>query len=546
LSTRVFNFPAPGRFGSPSYNKSERRFMLDVLRSNAKSVFTWVIVGGLALIFAINFGPGSLSKGGLRAASAPYAAKVNGKTIPATEWARTYDRLYQSYRQQAGESFTRELAERLGLPQQAMELVIDHELVVQEARRRGIVVTSEELTKVVQSMPSLQDNGQYSPDLYEEWARSNFGSKRKFEALLKDDLLYQKMVTALRETVKVPDAEVREAWQAESDKVGLVFVRFPLAAAEAEVAKPAEAEAKAFAEKEAERVKKFYEENRARYDQKKKVRVRHVLAKVAPGADDAAAKKKIEEAAARVKKGEDFGKVAQALSEDENTKARGGEIGFVSEGLFDEAFVKAAFALAPGAVSDPVKSASGWHLIQAEEVVPAKQVSLDDARLDIAKELLVKERARKLVQARAQAALDAARKGKALGAVFPQETPVKLGGQPVVAEETGAFGRGSSFVPKLGPAPDLYADAFAAKKGDVLPKVYETTAGPVVAAVTLRESPDPAAFASQREGLETRLRNRKETQIMSAWLKEIRSSAKVELNPDVSGALASAQTSVPD
>ncbi|HEY6003775.1 MAG TPA: SurA N-terminal domain-containing protein [Anaeromyxobacter sp.] len=519
--------------------------MLDVLRSNAKSVFTWVIVGGLALIFAINFGPGSLSKGGLRAAPPPYAAKVNGKAIPVAEWARMYDRLYQSYRQQFGEAFTREVAERSGLPQQAMEMLVNQELIVQEARRRGLVVTSEELTKDIQSMPSFQENGQYKHDLYLDWARQSFGSERKFETLRKDDLLRQKMMAALHETVKIPDAEVREVWQAEADKVGLVFVRFPLAAAEAEVAKPSEAEAKAFAQKEAERVKKFYEENRARYDQKKKVRVRHVLARVAPGADDAAARKKIEEAAARVKKGEDFAKVAQALSEDENTKARGGEIGFITEGLFDPAFVNAAFALAPGAVSDPVKSASGWHLVQAEEVVPARQVSLEDARDDIARELLVKERARKLVQAKAQAALDAARKGKALAALFPQK-PGKLDAQPVVAEETGPFGRGSSFVPKLGSAPEVSADAFAAKKGDVLPRVYETTAGPVVAAVTLRETPDPAAFAAQREGLEAALRNRKETQIVGAWMKEIRSSARIELNPDVAGSLAAAQTSVPD
>jgi peptidyl-prolyl cis-trans isomerase D len=543
----VFNFPVPGSFGSPSYNNSEPRFMLDVLRSNAKSVFTWVIVGGLALIFAINFGPGSFSKRGVRGSTAPYAAKVNGKTIPVAEWARMYDRLYQTYRQQAGENFTRELAERFGLPQQAMEILVNQELVVQEAKHRGIVVTSEELTKDVQSMPSFQENGQYRHEAYLEWARANFGSERNYEAMLKDQLLYQKMLTALRETVKVRDAEVREAWRSEADKAGLVFVRFPLAAAEAEAAKPTDAEAKALADKDPERVKKFYEENRARYDQKKKVRVRHVLAKVAPGGDDAAARKKIEEAAARVKKGEDFAKVAQALSEDENTKARGGEIGFVTEGLFDEAFVNAAFALAPGAVSEPVRTASGWHLVQAEEVVPAKQVSLDDARLGIAKELLVKERARKLAQAKAQAALDAARKGKSLAALFPEKGPVKLGGQPVVAEDTGPFSRGpSSFVPKLGAAPDVFTDAFAAKKGDVLPKVYETTAGPVVAAVTLREAPDPAAFDSQREALETRLRNRKESQVVSAWLKEIRSSAKVEVNPDVAGSLAAAQTSLPD
>jgi peptidyl-prolyl cis-trans isomerase D len=520
--------------------------MLDVLRSNAKSVFTWVIVGGIAVVFAINFGPGSLSKGGFRGGSAPYAAKVNGKTIPATEWARQYQQLYGMYRQQGGEAFTRELADRLGLPQQAMDMIVDRELVVQEAKRRGIVVTPEELTSVVQAMPSFQQNGQFDREAYLDFARTNYGSAAKLEAELKDNLLYQKMMTALRETVKVPDAEVRATWQSEGDKVGLVFVRFPLASAVGEIAKPADAEAKAYADKEADRVKKLYEDNRSHYDQKKKVRVRHILARVAPGGDDAVARKKVEEAAARVKKGEDFGKLAAELSDDPNTKTRGGEMGFVTEGLFDPAFAAAAFALAPGQMSDPVKTPSGWDLIQAEEVIPAKQVSLDDARVEIARELLVKERAQKLVDAKARSALDAARKGKALGTQFPQKSPVKLGGLPIVAEETGPFSRASSFVPKLGQAPDLAADAFAAKKGDVLAKVYETQAGSVIAAVTLREVPEAAAFDSQREGMEKTLRSRKEAQVVGAWLKEIRSSAKIEMNPDVLGALAAAQSSVPD
>jgi peptidyl-prolyl cis-trans isomerase D len=507
--------------------------MLDVLRSNAKSAFTWIIVIGIVVVFAINFGPGSLSKGGCAGAAPPYAAKVNGKAIPASDWERQYRQLYALFRQQAGEAFSRELADQLGLPQQAMEQIVDRELVVQEAKRRGVAVTGAELTKFVHAMPSFQEGGRYNHELYLESARAMYGSPAKFEAALKDDLLYQKMMTALRETVKVSDAEVREQWENEADRVALVFVRIPIAGAEAEVPKPSETEAKALAEKDPERIAKAYEANRARYDQKKKVRVRHVLARVAPGADETAARKRIDEAASRVKKGEDFAKVAAALSEDENTKGRGGDLGFVSEGLFDEAFAAAALALGPGQVSEPVRSASGWHLVKAEEVVPAKQVPLEAARLEIAKELLVKERAAELAQGRARAALDSARKGKALAALFPEKPPVKIGGQPVVAEETGPISRGTPLLPKLGQAPEILADALAAEKGDVLPRVYGTPGGPVIAAVSLREKPDQAAFESQREALATRLRNRKESQVLGAWLKGLRESAKVETNPEL-------------
>ena len=150
----MFNFAAPGTARVPTFNNSEHRFMLDILRANTKSTFTWLIVIGIVVVFAINFGPGSLSKGGGGAGAAvPYAAKVNGKTIPASEWERQYRQLYQLFRQQAGEAFTRELADQLGIPAQAMEQIVDRELVVQEARRRGLAISRDELTRAVHAMP---------------------------------------------------------------------------------------------------------------------------------------------------------------------------------------------------------------------------------------------------------------------------------------------------------------------------------------------------------------------------------------------------------
>jgi peptidyl-prolyl cis-trans isomerase D len=533
----VFNFATPETARVSTFNNSGLRFMLDILRANTKSTFTWLIVIGIVVVFAINFGPGSLSKGGgggCAGGSAPFAARVNGKTISAAEWDRQYRQLFALFRQQAGDAFTRELAEQLQLPSQAMEQIVDRELVVQEAKRRGLTIGKDELTRAVHSMPSFQENGQFSFALYEESARQMYGSAGKFEAALKDDLLYQKMMAAVRSTVKVPDAEVRDAFDAENDRASLRFLRVPLAAAEAAVKAPTDAEVKAFEAKEAARIAKFHQDNPARFDQKKKVRVRHILAKVAAGQDEAAAKKKISDAQARVAKGEDFGKVAEALSDDTASKARGGDVGFVSEGLFDDAFAKAALALDKGQVSEPVRSASGWHLLQAEEVVPAKTIPLGQAQAGIARELLVKDRAAALAKERAQVALDAARAGKPLATV-------KIGNQTAAPEETGPFGRSSPFVPKVGEAPGLLADALAAKTGQALPKIYDTPSGPVVAVVVKRETPDPKAFEAQREALETRLRNRKESQEQGAWLKALRASAKIETNQELLAAASSAR-----
>jgi peptidyl-prolyl cis-trans isomerase D len=506
--------------------------MLDILRANTKSLFSWLIVGGIVVVFAINFGPGSLSRtgGGGGGGAAPYAARVNGKEIPASEWERQYRQLYSMFRQQVGEAFTREMVDQLGLPAQALEQVIDRELVIQEAHRRGLTVGKDELTRAVHAMPAFQENGTFSFALYEETARQMYGSAGKFEAALKEDLLFQKMMAVVRATAKVPESEVREAWQADTDKASLRFLRFPVAAFEASV-KPSADEVKAFAAKEEARIAKFHQDNSARFDQKRKVRVRHVLAKVPPGGDDAAARKRIEEARARIAKGEDFGKVAMALSDDEATKARGGEIGFVSEGLFDDAFAKAALSLEKGKVSEPVRSASGWHLVQAEEVVPAKTIPLDQARDTIARELLVKDRAAAMAREKAEAALAAVRSGKPLA-------PVKVGAESVSPEDTGPFSRSTPFVPKIGEAQGLIADAFAAKAGQALPRLYDTPAGPVVAVVKDRETPDPKAFDAQRGAIESRLRNRKESAVQTAWLRELRAGAKVETNPQLVAAVS--------
>ncbi len=533
----MFNFAALETARVPTFNNSGLRFMLDILRANTKSTFTWLIVIGIVVVFAINFGPGSLSKGGgagCAGGNAPYAAKVNGKTIPAAEWDRQYRQLYGLFRQQAGDAFTRELADQLQLPSQAMEQIVDRELVVQEAKRRGLAIGKDELTRAVQSMPTFQENGQFSFALYEESARSMYGSAGKFEAALKDDLLYQKMTSAVRSTVKLSEAEVRDAWEGENDRVSLEFVRVPLAAAEAAVKAPSDAEVKAFADKESARIAKFHEENPARFDQKKRVRVRDIVAKVPEGGDDAAAKKKIADAQARLAKGEDFAKIASELSDDAATKVRGGDVGFVTEGLFDDAVAKAALGLEKGQVSAPVRSPTGWHLLEAEEVVPARTIPLEAAKATIARELLVKDRAAALARQVAQSALAAARAGKPLAAV-------KIGTQTAAPEETGPFGRSSPFVPKVGEVAGLLADALAARAGQALPKVYDTPSGPVVAVVVKRDLPDPKTSDAQREAIETRLRNRKESQEQGAWMKTLRVAAKIETNQALLAAASSAR-----
>lgn len=66
----------------------------------------------------------------------------------------------------------------------------------------------------------------------------------------------------------------------------------------------------------------------------------------------------------RLSGGESFEAVAREWSTDRATANKGGDLGRFGRGDLMPAFEKAAFALRPGEVSQPVKTALGYHIIK--------------------------------------------------------------------------------------------------------------------------------------------------------------------------------------
>lgn len=66
----------------------------------------------------------------------------------------------------------------------------------------------------------------------------------------------------------------------------------------------------------------------------------------------------------RLKRGEDFAKVAEQVSTDPGSKSQGGDLGWFGRGVMDPDFENAAFTLQPGQISQPVKTTNGYHIIQ--------------------------------------------------------------------------------------------------------------------------------------------------------------------------------------
>lgn len=102
-------------------------------------------------------------------------------------------------------------------------------------------------------------------------------------------------------------------------------------------------------------------------DSVEQTRVSHILIRTSEVLSDAEAESRLNGLRERVIHGKaDFAELAKAHSADLSA-AKGGELGWVYPGDTVPEFERAMDALAPGQVSEPVRSPFGWHLIKVHE-----------------------------------------------------------------------------------------------------------------------------------------------------------------------------------
>ncbi|WP_367680206.1 peptidylprolyl isomerase SurA [Candidatus Fukatsuia anoeciicola] len=95
------------------------------------------------------------------------------------------------------------------------------------------------------------------------------------------------------------------------------------------------------------------------------VHARHILLKPSNTMTDNQAQAKLQTILQEIKSGKtNFTTVAKEISEDPNSAKQGGDLGWATYDTYDPAFCKALLKLKKGAISIPVRSLFGWHLIE--------------------------------------------------------------------------------------------------------------------------------------------------------------------------------------
>jgi peptidyl-prolyl cis-trans isomerase D len=112
-------------------------------------------------------------------------------------------------------------------------------------------------------------------------------------------------------------------------------------------------------------VAEYYKNHKDLFDRSKTAFVSYVSLPSFPDASDsAAALARAQQARAEVAGGAPFAEVAQRESSDSVSAKNGGDLGEWKKGDMDAAFDAAAFSLPPNALSQPVLSQFGYHIIQ--------------------------------------------------------------------------------------------------------------------------------------------------------------------------------------
>jgi parvulin-like peptidyl-prolyl isomerase len=331
-------------------------------------------------------------------------AKVNGVTITTGEWQErvkfqraqmlnAYNQ-YSFYQQNFGFDYSQQLQQIMGtlnapeiLGQQVIDQMIDEILIRQEAEKRGITVSKEEIDNYFKETFSFFPDGTATPTITPtEFVFPTLSSEQL--TIYPSTATPTEAPTSTPATTGTPDRSVTPTATATTAPPTPTFVP------EQATASPTPYTLEGYQNDYDEMLKSFDTYNvsertiRSIYEAdllRKKLRdditkdipqtegqvwARHILVETEEEANAAYE---------RLQDGEDFGKVAQEVSKDTGSAANAGDLGWQPRSFYVKEFGDAAFTQEIGEIGKPVKTDFGYHIIQ---VIAREELPLSDSQYE--------------------------------------------------------------------------------------------------------------------------------------------------------------------
>jgi len=390
---------------------------------------TW-IAKVLVILLIVSFGVWGIGDVVRNLGRETAVATVGDERIELAEAQMAMRREQTRLQRRFGDRFEITETIRGALAAQAVEALVADRAQRVEARRMGVATPPSAVRDYIFAIPSFQTAGQFDRRILDQFLRANDLNEPGFLALVTADLQRQQLVGAVRAGAAGPEALTRPLllWQEErriADVVELPLLGAP------EPEPPTEAALRRFHENNPDRfsapeyreasiavlsaealipevqvaddvLREAYEQRRAQYETPERRLVEQVLLQ-----DEAAARTIAEAWQGEV----GFADIAARAT------AAGGqalELGTVTRDTLPfPALAEAAFTLAAGATSAPVRSPFGWHVLHVTRIEPGSARGFDEVKDELRREVAL-ERAADLAYERANRVEDALAGGATL------------------------------------------------------------------------------------------------------------------------------------
>ncbi|MCF6203051.1 MAG: SurA N-terminal domain-containing protein [Methylococcaceae bacterium] len=371
--------------------------MLLKIREKSKGVFSWIILILICVPFAL-WGIQNYVGGGTEAA----VASVGDKDFYQEDLNRAYSQYSQNL---AGMDI-----DESSLKKQALEKLIQDEVLFQHVENEGLVVADSSAKKFIKELEYFQTDGKFDKKQYKTLLASQRLSSGEFVNRIKKALMMEQFQRTVIESSFATDADIENFFkiQNQTRDVELVSVALPqlkeqpsadeiqayyqknknMFLTEEQVSvEYVELSLDELAKKEeptSEQLKTYYDEQKEQYTTKERRKISHILFAFTKDSDDD--KVQLEKAlkAKEALQNTEFSVLAKELSDDKLTAAKGGDLGLFNIGVMEKAFEDVASSLELGEVSEPVKSGFGYHLIKVTELKAGTVKSFDSVKDELA------------------------------------------------------------------------------------------------------------------------------------------------------------------
>lgn len=362
------------------------------LRGIVAKIFLYVLFGLLIVSFAI-WGIGDMFRG---RTSAPVVAEIGDQEITQEEYRRALSAEFNRLRQMLGGSFDVDQAQALGLPDRVLADLLTRRLYLAEQRELGLIVSEEQVRREIFSVPAFQnEQGQFDRLRYEQALRSSQLTEGALVQQLEQEIVRNRILSGVIGGMETPEkmAAALFSYQQETRVAEYLTVSPPSPDV---LSPPEEEELLALYE---EQIEDFYmpefrevswlhispsdlasemvfeeEELRAAYDARRldfEEPERRLVRQILFDEEEEA-----QQAYERVSDGETLEALAEELEGPSLI-----DLGNVTRAELPAALTEPVFGLEEeGAVSAPIESDFGWHLVQVLEIQPQSVSSFEEVR----------------------------------------------------------------------------------------------------------------------------------------------------------------------